>query len=100
MQVAKTSDWCNRMQSFCPSRLRGVREIHCDALHAHACEAQALERVSDILEQCLVAGCVLGVVRLEVCLIAGLLPWSSGKSERRKCSTLRKLIGHGRSQEY
>ena len=23
--------------------------------------------------------CVLGVVRLEVCLIAGLLPWSSGK---------------------
>ena len=45
MQVAKTSDWCNRMQSFCPSRLRGVCEIHCDALHAHACEAQALERV-------------------------------------------------------
>lgn len=45
MQVAKTSDWCNRMQSSCPSRLRGVREIHCDALHAHACETQALERV-------------------------------------------------------
>jgi hypothetical protein len=44
--------------------------------------------------------CVLGVVRLEVCLIAGLLPWSSGKSKRHKCSTLRKLINHGRSQEY
>jgi hypothetical protein len=42
----------------------------------------------------------LGVVRLKVCIIAGLLPWSSGNSERRKCSTLRKLIGHGRSQEY
>jgi hypothetical protein len=48
--------------------------------------------VGDVLEQCLVAGCVLGVVRLEVCLIAGLLPWSSRKSERRKCSTVRKLI--------
>jgi hypothetical protein len=56
--------------------------------------------VDDVLEQCLVVGCVLGVVRLEVCLIASLLPWSSRKSERRKCSTLRKLIGHGRSQEY
>jgi hypothetical protein len=48
--------------------------------------------VSDVLEHCLVVGCVLGVVRLEVCMIAGLLPWSSGKSERRICSTLRKLI--------
>jgi hypothetical protein len=28
--------------------------------------------VGDVLEQCLVAGCVLGVVRLEVCLIASL----------------------------
>jgi hypothetical protein len=36
--------------------------------------------VGDVLEQCLVVGCVLGVVRLEVCLITGLLPWSSGKS--------------------
>jgi hypothetical protein len=36
--------------------------------------------VGDVLEQCLVVGCVLGVVCLEVCLIAGLLPWSSGKS--------------------
>jgi hypothetical protein len=36
--------------------------------------------VGDVLEHCLVVGCVLGVVRLEVCLIAGLLPWSSGKS--------------------
>ena len=26
--------------------------------------------VGDVLEQCLVVGCVLGVVRLEVCLIA------------------------------
>jgi hypothetical protein len=34
--------------------------------------------VDDVLEQCLVAGCVLGVVRLKVCLIASLLPWSSG----------------------
>ena len=33
-----------------------------------------------------------GVVRLEVCLIAGLLPWSSGKSKSHKCSTLCKLI--------
>jgi hypothetical protein len=40
----------------------------------------------------LIDGCVLGVVRLEECLIAGLLPWSSGKSKRRKCSTLRKLV--------
>ena len=48
--------------------------------------------VGDVLEQCLIASCVLGVVRLEVRLIASLLPWSSGKSERRKCSTLRKLI--------
>ena len=36
--------------------------------------------VGDVLEQCLVPNCVLGVVRLEVCLIAGLLPWFSGKS--------------------
>jgi hypothetical protein len=56
--------------------------------------------VGDVLEHCLVVGCVLGVVHLEVCLSAGLLPWSSGKSERRKCSTLCRLIGHGRSQEY
>jgi hypothetical protein len=48
--------------------------------------------VGDVLEHCLVVGCVLGVVRLEVCLIAGFLPWSSGKSERCICSTLRKLI--------
>jgi hypothetical protein len=48
--------------------------------------------VGDVLEQCLVVGCVLGVVRLEVCLIAGLLPWSNEKSKHRKCSTLRKLI--------
>jgi hypothetical protein len=48
--------------------------------------------VGDVLEQCLVDGCVLGVVRLELCLIAGLLPWSSGKPERCKCSTLSKLI--------
>jgi hypothetical protein len=48
--------------------------------------------VGDVLEQCLVAGCVLGVVRLEVRLIAGLLPWSSIKSKRRKCSTHCKLI--------
>jgi hypothetical protein len=41
---------------------------------------------------CLVVGCVLGVVRLEVCMIACPLPWSSGTSKRRKCSTLRKLI--------
>jgi len=34
----------------------------------------------DVLEHCLVVGFVLGVVRLEVCLIASLLPWSSGKS--------------------
>jgi hypothetical protein len=46
----------------------------------------------DVLEHCWVVGCVLGVMRLEVCLIASLLPWSSGKSERRICSTLRKLI--------
>jgi hypothetical protein len=37
--------------------------------------------VGDVLEHCLVVGCVLRVVRLEVCLIAGLLPWSSEKSE-------------------
>ena len=37
--------------------------------------------VVDVLEHCLVVGCVLGVVRLEVCLIVGLLPWSRGKSE-------------------
>jgi hypothetical protein len=36
--------------------------------------------VGDVLEHYLVVGCVLGVVRLEVCLIAGLLPWSDGKS--------------------
>jgi hypothetical protein len=36
--------------------------------------------VGDVLEQCLVVGCVLGVVRLEVCLITGFMPWSSGKS--------------------
>jgi hypothetical protein len=48
--------------------------------------------VGDVLEHCLVADCVLGVVRLEVRLIAGLLPWSSRNSKRRKCSTLRKLI--------
>jgi hypothetical protein len=28
---------------------------------------------------CLVVGCVLGVARLEVCLIAGLLPWFQRK---------------------
>jgi hypothetical protein len=48
--------------------------------------------VGDVLEQCVVVGCVLGVMRLEVCMIASLLPWSSGKLERRICSTLRKLI--------
>ena len=48
--------------------------------------------VGDVLEQCLVVGCVLGVVRLKVCMVAVVLPWSSGKSERHKCSTLRKLI--------
>jgi hypothetical protein len=48
--------------------------------------------VGDVLEHCWVVGCVLGVVRLEVRLIAGLLPLSSGKSKRRICSTLRKLI--------
>jgi hypothetical protein len=48
--------------------------------------------VSDVLEHCLVVGCVLGVVCLEVCLIAGLLPWFSEKSERCICNTLRKLI--------
>jgi hypothetical protein len=36
--------------------------------------------VGDVLEHCLVVVCVLGVVRLEVRLIAGLLPWSSEKS--------------------
>jgi hypothetical protein len=36
--------------------------------------------VGDVLEHCLVVGSVLGVVRLEVCLITCLLPWSSGKS--------------------
>jgi hypothetical protein len=48
--------------------------------------------VGDVLEQYLVVGCVLGVMRLEVCIIASHLPWSSGKLERRICSTLRKLI--------
>jgi hypothetical protein len=33
-----------------------------------------------VLEHFLVVGCVLGMVRLEVRLIAGLLSWSSGKS--------------------
>jgi hypothetical protein len=28
--------------------------------------------MGDVLEQCLIVGCVLGVVCLEVCLIAGL----------------------------
>jgi hypothetical protein len=56
--------------------------------------------VGDVFEQCLVVGCVFGVMLLEVYLIAGLLLWSSGKSKRRKCSALRKLIDHGRSQEY
>jgi hypothetical protein len=37
--------------------------------------------VGDVLEHYLVVGCVLGVVHLEVRLIAGFLPWSSGKSE-------------------
>jgi hypothetical protein len=41
---------------------------------------------------CLVVGCVLGVVRLEVSLIICLFPLSSGKLERCKCSTLRKSI--------
>jgi hypothetical protein len=41
--------------------------------------------VGDVLEHHLVVGCVLGVVHLEVCLIASFLPWSSGKSERRIC---------------
>jgi hypothetical protein len=36
--------------------------------------------VGDVLEHHLVVGCVLGVVHLEVCLIASPLPWSSGKS--------------------
>jgi hypothetical protein len=36
--------------------------------------------VGDVLEHCLVVGCVLGVVRLEVCMIADLLSWSSDKS--------------------
>jgi hypothetical protein len=48
--------------------------------------------VGDVLEYCLVVGCVLGVVHLEVRLIAGLLHWSSGKSKRRICSTLLILI--------
>jgi hypothetical protein len=48
--------------------------------------------VGDVLEQCLVVGCILGVVRLEVCLITCLLPSSSGKSERCKYSTLCKFI--------
>jgi hypothetical protein len=30
--------------------------------------------VGDVLEHCLVVGCVLRVVRLQVCLIAGILP--------------------------
>jgi hypothetical protein len=48
--------------------------------------------VGDGLEHCWVVGCVSRVVRLEVCMIAGLLPWSSRKSERRICSILHKLI--------
>ena len=48
--------------------------------------------VGDVLDKCLVVGCVLGVVHLEVCMIAGLLPWSSGKSKHHKCSTFCKLI--------
>jgi hypothetical protein len=48
--------------------------------------------VGDVLEHCLVVGCVLEVVHLEVCLIAGFLPRSSGKSDGRICSTLHKLI--------
>ena len=48
--------------------------------------------VGDVLEHCLVVGCVLGVVHLEVRLIASFLPWSSGKSKRCICSTLCKLI--------
>jgi hypothetical protein len=35
--------------------------------------------VGDVLQHCLVVGCVLGVVRLEVRMIASLLPWSRGK---------------------
>jgi hypothetical protein len=35
--------------------------------------------VGDVLQHCLVVGCVLGVVRLEVCLIASFLPWSNRK---------------------
>ena len=54
--------------------------------------ATGIHVVGDVLEHSLVGGCVLGVVRLEVRLIVGFLPWSSGKSERRKCSTLCKLI--------
>jgi hypothetical protein len=41
--------------------------------------ATCIHVVGDVLEHCLVVGCVLGVVRLEVCLIIGLLPWSSKK---------------------
>jgi hypothetical protein len=41
--------------------------------------------VGDVPDHYLVVDCVLGVVRLEVCLVASLLPWSSGKSERRIC---------------
>jgi hypothetical protein len=48
--------------------------------------------VGDVFEHYWVVGCVLGVVRLEVCLIASLLRWSSEKSEHHICSTLRKLI--------
>jgi hypothetical protein len=48
--------------------------------------------VGDVLEHYWVVGCVLGVVRLEVCLIASLLPWSSEKSECHICNTLHKLI--------
>jgi hypothetical protein len=48
--------------------------------------------VGDVLQHCLVVGCVLGVVRLEVRLIASRLPCSSGKLEHRICSTLHKLI--------
>jgi hypothetical protein len=48
--------------------------------------------VGDVLEHYWVVSCVLGVVRLEVCLIASLLPWSSEKSECHICNTLHKLI--------
>jgi hypothetical protein len=41
--------------------------------------ATGIHVVGDVLEHSLVGGCVLGVVRLEVCMIAGLLPCCSGK---------------------